>query len=97
LAINRLIGAGERTEHLSLERMLGLNPAARVGLTLTKRLSVNTIRKIGNSFTPPPTAGSGISVSLNKRMSARKTRELLDWSPTRADILRDIESGSYTN
>jgi nucleoside-diphosphate-sugar epimerase len=97
LAINRMIGADERTEQLSLGRMLGMNPAARLGLTLTQRLPVNTIRKIGKSFSPPPSAGSGISLSLNKRMSARKTRELLDWSPTRTDILRDIESGSYAN
>jgi nucleoside-diphosphate-sugar epimerase len=97
LAINRMIGAGERTEHLSLERMLGLNPAARVGLTLTRRLSVNTIRGIGNSFSPPPSAGSGISVSLNKRMSSRQTRQLLGWSPSRTDILRDVQSGSYSH
>jgi len=97
VAINRMIGAGQRTERLSLERMLGMNAVARAALTLTKRLPVDTIRKIGTSFTPPPTAGSGISLSLNKRLSSEKTRTLLDWSPTRTDILSDIELGSYKN
>jgi len=97
VAINRMIGAGERTERLSLEQMMGMNAVARVALTLTKRLSVDTIRKIGSSFIPPPSAGSGISLSLNKRLSSEQTRQLLDWSPTRTDILRDIELGSYRN
>jgi nucleoside-diphosphate-sugar epimerase len=94
-AINRMIGADEPTEHLSLEQMLGMNTVARIGLTLTKRLSVGTVRKISDSFTPPPTAGSGISLSLNKRLSSQKTHQLLDWSPTRTDILHDVELGSY--
>jgi nucleoside-diphosphate-sugar epimerase len=83
MAINRMIGADERTEHLSLEQMLGMN--ADMSL------------KIDSSFTPPPTAGSGISMSLNKRLSSVKTRKLLDWSPTRTDILNDIAFGSYVN
>ena len=37
----------------------------------------------------------GVSLSLNKRMSSDKTRRLLGWSPTRTDILHDIEFGSY--
>ena len=97
LAINRMIGAGERTDRLSLERMLGMNAVARLALTLTRSLPVDVMRKIGNSFTPPPSAGSGISLSLNKRLSATATRELLGWSPTRTDILHDIELGSYRN
>jgi nucleoside-diphosphate-sugar epimerase len=97
MAINRMIGADEQAEQLSLEQMLGMNAVARIGLTLTKRLPVNTIRKISGSFTPPHTAGSGISLSLNKRLSSRRTRQLLDWSPTRADILHDVEHGSYKN
>jgi hypothetical protein len=41
-------------------------------------------------------AGSvGISMSLNKRLSAAKTREITGWSPTRTDILQDVETGSY--
>jgi nucleoside-diphosphate-sugar epimerase len=83
MAINRMIGADERTEHLSLEQMLGINADMNL--------------KIDSSFTPPPTAGSGISMSLNKRMSSVKTRQLLDWSPTRTDILNDIAFGSYLN
>jgi hypothetical protein len=30
-------------------------------------------------------------------MSSRQTRQLLGWSPSRTDILRDVESGSYAN
>lgn len=37
----------------------------------------------------------GVSLSLNKRMSSEKTRRLLGWSPSRTDILHDIEFGSY--
>jgi nucleoside-diphosphate-sugar epimerase len=37
----------------------------------------------------------GVSLSLNKRMSSEKTRRLLNWAPTRTDILHDIEFGSY--
>ncbi|HWN31543.1 MAG TPA: NAD-dependent epimerase/dehydratase family protein [Pseudonocardia sp.] len=96
-AINRMIGAGERTERLSLAQMLGMNAGARLALTLTKPLPVDAIRKIGSSFSPPPSAGSGISLSLNKRLSATKTRQLLGWSPARTDILHDIELGSYKN
>jgi nucleoside-diphosphate-sugar epimerase len=40
---------------------------------------------------------AGISMSLNKRMSAERTHELLGWKPTRADIIEDIESGSYAH
>lgn len=41
-------------------------------------------------------AGSaGISLSVNKRLSADKTRRITGWSPTRTDILHDVEFGSY--
>ena len=39
----------------------------------------------------------GVSLSLNKRMSSENTQRLLNWSPTRTDILRDIEFGSYVS
>jgi nucleoside-diphosphate-sugar epimerase len=83
MAINQMIGTDERTECLSLEQMLGM--------------TADTSRKIDSSFTPPPTAGSGISLSLNKRLSSHKTRQLVDWSPTRTDIRQDIAFGSYAN
>jgi hypothetical protein len=82
MAINQMIGTDERTECLSLEQMLGM--------------TADTSRKIDSS-TPPPTAGSGISLSLNKRLSSHKTRQLVDWSPTRTDIRQDIAFGSYAN
>ncbi len=40
---------------------------------------------------------AGISLSLNKRLSSAKTRAMLHWTPTRTDIVNDIESGSYAN
>jgi len=38
---------------------------------------------------------AGVSMSLNKRLSADKTREITGWSPSRTDILHDVEFGSY--
>jgi len=80
-AINQMIGAGDRTECLSLEQMLGI--------------TADTVGDIGGTFTPPSTAASGISLSLNKRLSSENTRRLLGWSPKRADIWHDIAYGSY--
>jgi nucleoside-diphosphate-sugar epimerase len=82
-AINRMIGTDEHTASLSLLQMLGIDADA--------------IGSIGGTFTPPPSAASGISVSLNKRLSSDNTRKLLDWSPKRADICDDLAGGSYAN
>jgi nucleoside-diphosphate-sugar epimerase len=40
---------------------------------------------------------AGISLSLNKRLSAQKTRQLTGWSPSSTDILQDVEFGSYAS
>jgi nucleoside-diphosphate-sugar epimerase len=64
-AVSRLVGAGGRTEPLSLMEMY-----ARGG-------------------------GGGVSLSVNKRLASEKTRKILDWTPTRYDILEDAEHGSY--
>jgi hypothetical protein len=41
-------------------------------------------------------AGSGgISLSLNKRLSTEKTRQITGWSPSRTDILHEVEFDSY--
>lgn len=40
---------------------------------------------------------AGISLSVNKRLSADQTREQLGWTPSRTDILHDIEFGSYAH
>jgi nucleoside-diphosphate-sugar epimerase len=96
-AVNRMLGAGDRTDSLTLVQMLGMNAAERLGLTLTKRLPLDLSRKVGRAFTPPPSVGSGISLSLDKRLSSETTRRLTGWSPVRTDILRDIESGSYAS
>jgi nucleoside-diphosphate-sugar epimerase len=64
-AVNRLMGAGGRTEAWSLVEMY-----ARGG-------------------------GGGMSLSVNKRLASEKTRRVLDWTPTRYDILEDVEHGSY--
>jgi nucleoside-diphosphate-sugar epimerase len=82
-AINRMIGTDEHTDSLSLLQMLGID--------------ADTVRNIDGSFTPPPSAASGISLSLNKRLSSVSTRRLLDWSPKRTDIWDDIAFGSYAN
>jgi nucleoside-diphosphate-sugar epimerase len=82
-AINRMIGTDEHTDSLSLLQMLGID--------------ADTVGSIGRSFTPPPSAASGISLSLNKRLSSDNTRKLLDWSPKRTDIWDDIAFGSYAN
>jgi nucleoside-diphosphate-sugar epimerase len=82
-AINRMIGTDEHTDSLSLLQMLGID--------------AETAGTIDASFTPPPSAASGISLSLNKRLSADKTRKLLDWSPKRTDVGDDIAFGSYAN
>ena len=37
----------------------------------------------------------GVSLSVNKRLASEKTRKILDWTPTRYDILEDTEHGSY--
>jgi nucleoside-diphosphate-sugar epimerase len=82
-AVNRMIGADEHTDSLSLWQMLGID--------------ADTGRDMGASVTPPDTAVSGISLSLNKRLSSNKTRKLLDWSPKRTDVVDDIAFGSYAN
>jgi nucleoside-diphosphate-sugar epimerase len=64
-AVSRLVGAGGRTEPLSLMEMY-----ARGG-------------------------SGGVSLSVNKRLASEKTRKILDWTPTRYDILEDAEHGSY--
>jgi NAD(P)-dependent dehydrogenase (short-subunit alcohol dehydrogenase family) len=49
-----------------------------------------SVGNISGSFTPPPSAPSGISMSLNKRLSSDSTRKLLDWSPQRTDIWDEL-------
>jgi nucleoside-diphosphate-sugar epimerase len=82
-AINEMVGASEQTDCLSLEQMLGI--------------TADMVGEVGGTFALPPTAASGISLSLNKRLSSENTRRLLDWSPKRADIWNDIAYGSYAN
>jgi hypothetical protein len=60
-------------------------------------IDADTVGNIDASVTPPPSAASGISLSLNKRLSSDKTRRLLDWTPKRTDIGDDIAFGSYAN
>jgi len=94
-AVNRMLGTDEEPESLTLEQMLGVNYAERLGLSLMRRLPARISRKLGSMLTPPPSVGFGISLSLDKRLSSAKTRRLLDWHPARADIVEDIEAGSY--
>src|SRR5712671_2108032 len=64
-AVSRLVGAGGRTEALSLMEMYARG------------------------------RGGGVSLSVNKRLASEKTRKILDWTPTRYDIMEDVEHGSY--
>jgi nucleoside-diphosphate-sugar epimerase len=82
-AVNRMIETDEHTDSLSLWQMLGI--------------TADTVGNISGSFTPPRSAPSGISMSLNKRLSSHSTRKLLDWSPQRTDIWDDLAFGSYAN
>jgi len=94
-AVNRMLGVGNQTDRLTLIQMLGMNTAERFALRATKNLPLTASRRIGGLFSPPSSVGSGISLALDKRMSAETTRRLLEWNPKRNDILQDIESGSY--
>jgi nucleoside-diphosphate-sugar epimerase len=95
IAVNRMLGLDERTESVSLQRMLGLSIGERAGLAVTERLSRGLARRLGGSVEPGANVGSGISLSLNKRLSSARTREVVGWSPRRTDILADISDGSY--
>jgi len=64
-AVSRLVGAGGRTEAMSLMEMYTQGGAG------------------------------GVSLSINKRLASEKTRRVVDWIPTRDDILKDVEHGSY--
>jgi nucleoside-diphosphate-sugar epimerase len=94
-AASRLIGAGGKTESLTMNGMLGLNPAFRAGLLLTRKLPTRFLSWMQARSTPPSTVGPGISLCLNKRLSSTATRHLLGWTPDRTDILIDVETGSY--
>lgn len=67
LAIGRMLGAGPRTERVSLERMAKLGGVR------------------------------GVRLSINKRLSAERTRAELGWSPKRLGVVADVEFGSYAS
>jgi nucleoside-diphosphate-sugar epimerase len=94
-ATNHLLGLGEATDRLSLNEMLGISRGERAGLALTRHLPATIARKLGTAMKAPPSVGTGISLSLNKRLASAKTRTLLNWQPHNTPILEDIESGSY--
>ncbi|MFK0050541.1 NAD-dependent epimerase/dehydratase family protein [Streptomyces sp. NPDC090741] len=93
--VSRMLGAGDHTDSLTLADMLDMNTTTRLGLSLAGRLPPPLRRSIASHFTPPASFGSAISMSVNKRLSSDKTRELTGWRPSRLDILHDIEHGSY--
>jgi nucleoside-diphosphate-sugar epimerase len=95
IAANRMLGLDDRTESVSLQQMLGLSIGERAGLAVTERLPSRLAERLGGSVEPGASVGSGISLSLNKRLSSSRTRELVGWSPSRTDILPDISEGSY--
>jgi nucleoside-diphosphate-sugar epimerase len=94
-AVNHLVGVDGHTENLTLMQMLEVSTLEQLGLRLADRLPRCINQALGAKFTPSPSVGFGISLSLNKRLSSEKTRRLLGWEPTRTDILNDIRTGSY--
>jgi nucleoside-diphosphate-sugar epimerase len=94
-AVSRMLGAGDHSDSLTLADMLEMNTATRLGLSLAGRLPSPLRRSIASRLAPPAGVGSGISLVLNKRLSSDKTRQLTGWTPSRRDILHDIEHGSY--
>jgi nucleoside-diphosphate-sugar epimerase len=95
-AVNHLLGIDDHTDNLTLMQMLEMSTLERLGLSLTTRLPPRLHQTLNARFTPAPSVGFGISLSLNKRLSSDKTRHLLGWKPTRTDILSDIKAGSYS-
>ena len=53
----------------------------------TESMSLQRLHALGGT--------RGARLSVNKRLSADRTRTELRWSPVRADVLRDVEFGSY--
>jgi nucleoside-diphosphate-sugar epimerase len=96
-AVNQLLGLDERTEILALTQMLEMSAIERLGLAVARPLPSRLHQTLNATFTPSPSVGFGISLSLNKRLSSEKTRCLLGWAPRRTDILSDIANGSYRN
>jgi hypothetical protein len=94
-AINRMIGAHGGTASVAMHQMLGLSGIERVGLSLTKYLPDSILQRLQSGFTAPPSLATGLSLCLNKRLSSEWTRRVLEWAPTRKDILADVEFGSY--
>jgi nucleoside-diphosphate-sugar epimerase len=96
-SVSYLIGAEGRTESLTLNQMMGMNATASAAMAAIKHLPQSWLRYLQSASPQPPGAASGISASLNKRLSSEKTKRLLDWSPTRNDILVDVANGSYAS
>jgi nucleoside-diphosphate-sugar epimerase len=96
-AVNQLLGFDERTENLTLMQMLEMSAIERLGLAVATALPPRLHQTLNARFTPAPSVGFGISLSLNKRLASEKTRRLLGWEPTREDVLAEIASGSYSN
>jgi len=72
--------ASQRDVGLAIGRMLGLGPR-------TESVSLDRMAALGGV--------RGVRLSMNKRLSAERTRAELGWTPTRLGVLADVESGSY--
>lgn len=94
-AVNALLNVTGDTENLTLMQMLEMGAWERLGLSAAERLPARMIRAIGARLKADPSVGTGISLSLNKRLSSERTREAFGWKPERTDILIDIRNGSY--
>ena len=72
--------ASQRELGLAVGRMLGLG--AR-----TESVSLERMSELGGV--------RGVRLSLNKRLSAERTKAELGWAPKRLGVLADVEFGSY--
>ena len=72
--------AGQKELGLAIGRMLGIGDRAE-SVSLDGMAALGGVR--------------GVRSSLNKRLSAERTRAELGWAPKRRGVLADVEFGSY--
>ncbi|RBP16085.1 nucleoside-diphosphate-sugar epimerase [Roseiarcus fermentans] len=72
--------AGQKELGLAISRMLGFGGRGE-SVSLDEMAALGGVR--------------GVRLSLNKRLSAERTREHLGWTPQRLGVLADVEFGSY--
>jgi len=72
---------GQKELAHAISRMMGVGDRAE-SVTLEKMFELGGVR--------------GVRLSVNKRLSAERTRNELGWAPTKFEALREVEFGSYS-